>query len=95
MGSAEYVFVCMGLAVFLNLVLSYGANEFATEEERNPPSGAENLNFKSQLMHMLVHHSQVPISSSLIVAAVVALSVIGACYMVDDKSSKESKKSKK
>lgn len=92
MGSAEYVFVCMGLAVFLNLVLSYGANEFATEEEKNPPSGAKNLSFKSQLVHMLVHHSQVPISSSLIVAAVVALSVIGTCYMVGDKSSKKSKK---
>ena len=91
MGSAEYVITCVVIAVLLNILLSYGANEFATEEEINPPSGAKDLDFKSQLMHMLVHHSQVPISSSLIVAVVVAISVMAACYMVDDKSKKSKK----
>ena len=92
MGSAEYVLVCMGIAVLLNLILSHTANKYATEEQKQPPEGAENLDFNSQLMHMLVHHSQVPLSSSLIVAVVVGLSVMAACYMVDDKSSKKSKK---
>ena len=67
---------CNIWSYLLNVVLSYGANEFATEEERNPPSGAENLSFKSQLMHMLVHHSQVPVTSSVIIAIIVFLSVL-------------------
>ena len=63
------------MAVVLNLVLSYTLAPFATEDEVDPPEGASSLPLKSQLMHMLVHHKQVPLMSSLIVALVTGLSV--------------------
>ena len=64
------------VAVVLNLVLPKIVAPFATEEEVKPPNGAHNLSFKSQLMHMLVHHGQVPLTSSLIIALIVFLSII-------------------
>jgi hypothetical protein len=62
-------------AVSLNLILPMVAKPFATKDEIKPPNGAANLSFKSQIVHMLVHHSQVPIASSVIVALIVALSI--------------------
>ena len=62
-------------AVVLNLVLPMIAKPFATKDEIKPPNGAAKLSFKSQIVHMLVHHSQVPIASSVIVALIVALSI--------------------
>ena len=64
------------IAVVINLVLPFIARPFASAEEIKPPNGAGNLSFKSQLMHMLVHHAQVPISSSVIIAAIVASSLV-------------------
>ena len=66
--------VLVGVAI--NLVLPQVLKPFATEEEVKPPNGAENLPFKSQLMHMFVQHAQVPLSSSIIIAVIVSLSVV-------------------
>ncbi len=70
---------CIANAIFysvvLNIVLPMVVAPFATEDEIKPPNGAENLSFKSQIMHMLVHHKQVPLASSLVVALIVGLSV--------------------
>ena len=64
-------------AVVLNLVLPMVAKPFATPEEIKPPNGdASKLSFKSQIMHMLVHHAQVPLTSSLIIVLIVSLSMI-------------------
>ena len=65
----------IGVAIIINLVLPYIIRPFATEQQIKPPNGAENLSFFDQLMHMFVHHAQVPITSSLIVAIIVGLSV--------------------
>jgi len=62
-------------AVVLNLVLPMVAKPFATKDEIKPPNGADKLPFKSQLMHMLVHHAQVPLTSSLIIVLIVSLSI--------------------
>ena len=62
-------------AVVLNLVLPMVAKPFATKDEIKPPNGASNLSFKSQIMHMLVHHAQVPVTSSLIIVLIVSLSI--------------------
>ena len=67
------------IGVVLNVVLSYALSPFATDEEIKPPNGATNLSFKSQIMHMLVHHKQVMLSSSLIVALLVGISCWIAC----------------
>mgnify|MGYP001319935983 CR=1 FL=1 len=69
------------IGVVLNVVLSYVLSPFATEDEIKPPNGAKNLSFKSQIMHMLVHHKQVMLTSSLIIAVVVGLSCWLACRM--------------
>jgi hypothetical protein len=66
---------CVAIAVVINLVLPQVLKPFATKEQIKPPQGAQNLPFLDQLMHMFVHHAQVPLSSSLIVAVIVGLSV--------------------
>lgn len=63
------------VAVIINIVLPYMLKPFASKNEIKPPNGAHNLSFKEQLMHMFVHHAQVPLTSSIIVAIIVALSV--------------------
>ncbi len=63
------------IAVAINLVLPMLLKPLATKDEIKPPNGAHNLPFKSQLMHMFVHHAQVPVSSSIIIAVIVGLSL--------------------
>ena len=63
------------VGVAINLVLPKVVTPFATPDEIKPPNGAENLNMKQQLVHMLVHHGQVPLSSSIIIGTIVGLSV--------------------
>ena len=63
----------------LNIILSYGLSPIATAEEVKPSKGASNLSFKSQIMHMLVHHKQVMSTSSLIVALLAGISCFIAC----------------
>ena len=64
------------VAVVINLALPLIVTEIGvTPEQKNPPNGAENLSFFDQLIHMLVHHAQVPLTSSLIVAVIIGLSI--------------------
>ena len=65
--------VIMGVA--LNLVLPMLLKHAATPDEMHPSGGASSLSPKGQFMHMMVHHSQVPLVSSLIVALIVGLAV--------------------
>tara|TARA_A100001015_G_scaffold249612_1_gene287616 strand:- start:4461 stop:4703 length:243 start_codon:yes stop_codon:yes gene_type:complete len=65
------------IGLILNVVLSFALAPFATREETKPPNGPSKLSFKSQVMHMLVHHKHVIVSSSVIVALVAGL----ACYI--------------
>ena len=64
------------IGVAINLVLPMIVKPFATPDEIKPPTGnAKDLNMKQQLIHMMVHHAQVPVSSSIIVGTIVGLSV--------------------
>jgi hypothetical protein len=63
------------IGVVLNIALALILSPFASKEEIKPPNGAAKLSFKSQVMHMLVHHGQVLFTSSLIVALLVGMSV--------------------
>tara|TARA_B100001057_G_scaffold500373_1_gene615069 strand:+ start:8596 stop:8835 length:240 start_codon:yes stop_codon:yes gene_type:complete len=66
----------IAIGVGINLILPMVVKPFATAEEIKPPTGnAKDLSFKSQLVHMMVHHAQVPFSSSIIVGTIVGLSV--------------------
>tara|TARA_B100001094_G_scaffold272806_1_gene278848 strand:- start:1317 stop:1598 length:282 start_codon:yes stop_codon:yes gene_type:complete len=65
----------MIVGVILNLVLPLVVTPIATKEEIKPPDGAAALSYKGQFVHMLVHHNQVPVMSSLIVALIVGLAV--------------------
>ena len=66
----------IAIGVAINLILPMVVKPFASPEEIKPPTGdAGDLNFKQQLVHMMVHHAQVPISSSIIVGTIVGLSV--------------------
>lgn len=72
----------VGIAILINVILPQILMPFANEQEVKPPNGAHNLPFKEQLMHMFVHHAQVPLTSSIIVAVIVTLSVMGAQKIV-------------
>lgn len=74
-GGSKQIQKSVLIAVIINLVLPYLLKPFATPVEIKPPQGAHNLSFKQQLMHMFVHHAQVPISSSVIIAVIVSLAV--------------------
>ena len=64
------------VGVAINLALPMVVKPYATADEIKPPTGnAKDLDFKQQLVHMMVHHGQVPLSSSIIVGAIVGLSV--------------------
>jgi len=67
---------CVIIAVLINLILPMFIKPFATKDQITPPQGAHNLSFFDQIIHMLIHHSQVPLTSSLIVGLVVGLSVV-------------------
>ena len=62
-------------AVVLNTALPMLLSPYATSEEKSPSKGAGSLDMKGQFMHMMVHHNQVPLMSSLIIALMVGLSV--------------------
>lgn len=63
-------------AIVINLVIPHVLKPFASQDEIKPPNGAANLSFKGQLMHMFVHHAQVPVSSSIIVAIIMSLALV-------------------
>lgn len=63
------------ISVAINLILPFVIKPFATSKQISPPEGAHNLSFFDQLIHMFVHHAQVPLTSSIIVAVIVSLSV--------------------
>ncbi|MDB4342687.1 hypothetical protein OAA07_00405 [bacterium] len=73
--SGKIIQCTVAIAIAINIVLPMLLKPFATASEIKPPNGAANLPFKSQLMHMFVHHAQVPVSSSAIIAVIVALSL--------------------
>jgi len=63
------------MGIILNLVLPYLLKPYATADEIKPPNGAAKLSLRSQFMHMMVHHHQVPFMSSFIIALIVGLAV--------------------
>ena len=62
-------------AVVLNLALPYLVIPYATADEIKPPNGVGSLSTKGQIMHMLVHHDQFPLSSSVFIGLIVFLSI--------------------
>jgi hypothetical protein len=70
------------VGVLINLILPAILKPFATPEQIKPPNGADKLPFLDQLMHMFVHHAQVPLTSSIIVAIIVGLSVFLAKFLI-------------
>ena len=67
--------ISIAFGILINLVVPFILRPFATKEQIKPPNGADKLPFIDQLMHMFVHHAQVPVTSSIIIAVIVGLSV--------------------
>lgn len=72
----------VAISIMINLILPQILKPLATKDQKKPPDGAEKLPFFDQLMHMFVHHAQVPFSSSLIVGVIVFLSILLSKLMV-------------
>ena len=68
-------------SVLLNLALPTLFYKLATKDEIKPPHRAKSLSLKGQLMHMFVHHAQVPLSSSIIVAIIASVSTFLAIHI--------------
>ena len=75
MGDYNCIINAVLMGVLLNLGLPLVLVPFATPEEVKPPNGPSNLSLKGQFMHMMVHHNQVPVMSSVIIAIIVGLAV--------------------
>ena len=75
MGEGYCIANAIVIGVVLNIVLPMVVTPFATGEEKMPTGGAASLDPKGQFVHMLVHHGQVPVVSSLIIALMVGLAV--------------------
>mgnify|MGYP001174614736 CR=1 FL=1 len=73
------------VGVILNVVLSVVFSAHATPSQIKPPNGAENLEFFDQIMHMLVHHKQVLLTSSLIIFAIIFISTHTVIYLKKNK----------
>lgn len=71
------------IGVLLNILLPFLVSPFASPNQIKPPFGADKLNFFDQIMHMLIHHNQVPITSSVIIALIIGLSMYLA-YNISD-----------
>ena len=63
------------VSIIINILLPFIIKPFATAIQIKPPKGAASLKFFDKIMHMFVHHAQVPFASSLIVAIIVAASI--------------------
>lgn len=63
------------IGVVANLILPLIFKQFASAKEIKPPNGAENLTYREQFVHMMVHHGQVPLVSSAIVAIIIGVSI--------------------
>tara|TARA_R110000764_G_scaffold542_3_gene2043 strand:- start:1106 stop:1345 length:240 start_codon:yes stop_codon:yes gene_type:complete len=65
------------IGVAINLILPQIIKPFASPVELKPPTGnAGDLNMKQQLVHLMVHHTQIPVSSSIVVGTIVGLSIL-------------------
>ena len=69
--------LCVLVGVIVNVILPQLLKPFASKEEIKPRKGASSLDLKGQIMNMFVHHSETPVSSSIIIAIIVAVSIIG------------------
>ena len=62
-------------AVILNLVLPKLLTLNLTDEEKKPTGCPSKMSMKSQIMHLLYHHSRAPVSTSLVLVVFVSLSI--------------------
>ena len=72
----NYIIKSAFVAVVLNLLLPFILYPFATEKEKNACIKDEDLNIKERFMVMLLHHKNMPIMSSIIIALVITVSVL-------------------
>lgn len=77
MSRDEYLCILNAIiwGLILNIVLPLLIKPLASDKEKEPPDGASKLNYKEQFVHMLVHHGQVPIISSIIIAFIIGVSI--------------------
>jgi len=64
----------IAIGVAINLILPQIVKPFASPKEIKPDD-VKQLNFKEKVVHVMVHHEQLPIATSLIVGTLVGLSV--------------------
>ena len=63
-------------AVVLNLIIPPLFVRFLTDEEKKPKGCPSKMSMKSQIMHMIYHHSRAPLSTSIIIIIFVSLSMV-------------------
>ena len=74
MGELSCMLKVVGIFIVLLTTLPLIAKNFTTEEEIKPLGGIQNLTMKGKIMHLMVHFSQFPLESVLVLGTLVALS---------------------
>ena len=69
------------VSIIINLVLPQILLPFASPEEIKPPNDASSSFIQTKFINMFVHHAQVPITSSIIVALIVLISVLVSIFL--------------
>ena len=67
---------CAIIAIALNLLLPFVLSKLATQETNTCTCKDNSKSLKDQIMNMMVHHKNTPVSSSLIVGGIVFLSCL-------------------
>ena len=75
MGESNCIVNALIVGLLLNYFIPLMLTPLATPDEVTPPDGAGKLSFKSQFMHLMVHHNQIPLMSALVVGFVIITSI--------------------
>lgn len=71
-------FNCMtkvtGVFILLLLIIPFLAKDFTTQSEIKPIGGLKNLTVKGRFMHLLVHFSQFPMETIILLSIMLIIS---------------------
>ena len=74
MGELNCMIKVIGIFIILLTTIPLTAKNFTTKEEIKPVGGIQNLTMKGKIMHLMVHFSQFPLETILLLSSLVALS---------------------
>tara|TARA_A100001015_G_scaffold290522_1_gene363640 strand:+ start:923 stop:1183 length:261 start_codon:yes stop_codon:yes gene_type:complete len=78
----KYISRVIGFFVLLIFIIPLIAKNYTTKEEIKPIRGIDKLTIRGKIMHLLVHFSQFPFESSLLLSVFLAVSFYFAKLLI-------------